>query len=63
MKDDVGSSIRQVQEDSSDGGESPPPLLHRAMEEEVFDDMVRDLFPYNAKGSDNPLKKIIFFLV
>ena len=41
--------------------ESTPPLPYEAMEEEVFDCTVCDLFPCGPKGSDDSLRRITFF--
>ena len=66
-RDDVGSSRPMVLGylcDGGSGGESPPPLPHDTMEEEVFDDIVRDLFPCGLKGGDDSLEKNhLFFIV
>lgn len=52
---EVGSSGGTVTDAWSDGDSSPPPLPHEAVEEEVFDDMVRDLYVH--QGRDNSMEQ------
>ena len=50
-------------DDFCDGNSSPLPLPYKAMEEEVFDDMVYDLFSHDPKGHDDSLEKNHLFIL